>query len=53
MCCPGTNDIGSGHAKKKLVIRGVRGTIAVTFFGFQSSFPDLDGGPTDAIPSIT
>jgi hypothetical protein len=43
MCCPGTNDGGSGSAKKKLLIRGVRGTIATTDAGRQSRRPLGDG----------
>src|SRR5512145_924397 len=38
MCWPGTNGRGSGSAKKKLLIRGVCGTIAVTAAGRHSSF---------------
>jgi hypothetical protein len=50
MCCPGTNDIGSGHAKKRLLMRGVRGTMAVTVVGLQSSFPGVEGRSTETLP---
>src|SRR5262245_33568112 len=39
MCCPATNTGRSGMAKKKLLIRGVRGTTAITLVDCQRSRP--------------
>src|SRR5262245_63738728 len=54
MCCPGTKGVGDGSAKKKLLIRGVRGTTERTLVAVHASFGGLAtaSAPTDSISRV-
>src|SRR5262245_2665668 len=52
MCCPGTKGAGPGNAKKKLLMRGVRGMTETTRAMVQASFRGLATASIASVPGV-